>query len=291
MSEYLSEEEQVARLKAWWDENGTFVLVVTVLAVVAIVGWRWYGGYTEDQAFAASKLFDEYREADGEARKALAASIEAAHEGSAYHVFVLMTQAQEAVAADDLTLADIALSHAVEVARDALLADLARIRLAKVQFGLDRAEQALATLGGVRNEGYRAWALEAQGDIYAAQDNLEAAHESYSAAVAALQPGDERPLLNMKLDNLAPFDGKFVELSDPLDDALRDALEQVGTASAESEDAVEDAPEETFQEAAEEAAEQETEGNLGDAAEAASDTAPAPESEAEESVDGVVSEE
>lgn len=227
MSEYLSEEEQVARLKSWWDENGTFVMVVTVLAVAAIVGWRWYDGYATDRAHAASKLFDEYRVAEGDARKAAAAAIEADYAGSAYHVFVLFTQAQEALAAEDLTLADIALSHAVEVSSDPLLVDLARIRLAKVQYGLDRADDALATLGAVRTEGYQAWALETQGDIYAAQDELEAAHESYSAAIAMLQPGDERPLLTMKLDNLAPFDGSFVEFSDPLDDALRQALEQV----------------------------------------------------------------
>ena len=36
MSEYLDEEEQIARLKSWWSENGTSIIVSVVIAVVVV---------------------------------------------------------------------------------------------------------------------------------------------------------------------------------------------------------------------------------------------------------------
>ena len=36
MSDYLSDEEQVERLKSWWSENGTFLLASVVVAVLGI---------------------------------------------------------------------------------------------------------------------------------------------------------------------------------------------------------------------------------------------------------------
>ena len=43
MSEYLDEEEQLARAKSWWDENANSVIVGVVLVVGGIVGWNWFG--------------------------------------------------------------------------------------------------------------------------------------------------------------------------------------------------------------------------------------------------------
>ena len=45
MSDYLTDEEQVAKLKSWWDENGVSVIVTLVLVVAGVVGWRWYESY------------------------------------------------------------------------------------------------------------------------------------------------------------------------------------------------------------------------------------------------------
>ena len=53
-----------------------------------------------------------------------------------------------------------ALSEAIEMVNDALLADLARIRLARVLQELDRSDDALAQLALVKNTGYRSWAWE-----------------------------------------------------------------------------------------------------------------------------------
>ena len=45
MSDYLSDEEQVERLKSWWSENGTSLLASLLVAVLGIAGWNYYGSY------------------------------------------------------------------------------------------------------------------------------------------------------------------------------------------------------------------------------------------------------
>ena len=90
MSDFLTEEEQVAQLKSWWAENGTTIVVGIVVAVVALGGWRWYDGYSIGQAEAASALYESYREANDDEQLALAERMANEHGGSSYHGFVLL---------------------------------------------------------------------------------------------------------------------------------------------------------------------------------------------------------
>ncbi|MEQ9451919.1 MAG: tetratricopeptide repeat protein [Pseudomonadales bacterium] len=223
MSDYLDEEEQLARLKSWWDENGTFLLVSVVVAVAAIVGWNWYGGYSENQRQAQTALLMTYQEATDAERDAAAAAIEAEFPGGAAHSFVLFERAQAAIEAGDFEVARDSLSTVVDIGKDDLLVDLARIRLAKVLRQLDLSDEALNVLAAVRNEGYRALALETQGDIHASNGDIEQAHLAYQAAVASLPAGDTRPLLEMKLENAKPFAGQYVQMTDQLTEALKEA--------------------------------------------------------------------
>ena len=227
MSEYLSEEEQIAQLKSWWDEYGNAVIIGLVLAVGGIVGWQWYGAHSQEQNLAASAKYIEYQGA-GEAEKAaLGSEIASEFRGSAYHAFVLFEQAQDSLAAGELTTAAEQLEGVIAAADEALLVDMARIRLAKVQRALDQKDAALATLSNIRHEGFRSWALETKGDIHSAADEVEQANLAYQAAMDAIPEGEQRPLLKMKLENTAPFNGAFVQLSDPLADALREARESL----------------------------------------------------------------
>ena len=227
MSEYLDEEEQIARIRSWWDENGTFVIVAVVLGVVGIVGWSWYGSVNEQSRHEATRAYIEYVEA-AEAEKDVAfESLALDFKGAAVHTLALFDRARQAIAEGDFQAAQEHLEKVVELGDDPLLVDLARIRLAKVQQELGMSDAALTSLGAVRNEGFRPWTLETQGDIYLSQGNVEAAHQAYQTAVDNLLPGDERPFLRMKLENTEPFDGEFVEMTDTLSQILREAHQQL----------------------------------------------------------------
>ena len=229
MSDYLDEEEELVKLKSWWDENGTSLLGAVVVAIVGIVGWNWYGGYSDEQAQAQTAMWQSYStEAASETRndealENIGAEIADQFSGSAVHAFVLFDQAKSAVDAGEYAVAAEKLSTAVAESSDSLVVDLARIRLAKVQRQLDLGNEALTTLAGVKNEGYRPLALEIQGDIHASSGQVEQAHLAYKAAVESLTAGDSRPVLEMKLENAKPYDGQYVQMTDQLTEALKEA--------------------------------------------------------------------
>lgn len=232
MSEYLSEEEQVARMKSWWDENGTTLVVSVVVAVAAVIGWNWYGSHQADQTQAASSTYVTYVQADEAGRSAAVNELAEQFPGSAYHVLALFGEAQRAADAGDLEAAESNLSTVLERADDQLLVDLAKVRLAKVQQAQDRSTEALATLASISSEGYRAWGLEAKGDIHVSRGELQLAYEAYSAAIDSLGEGASRPLLEMKVHNVAPADGEYVQFSDTLAEALEAAQETLQASEA-----------------------------------------------------------
>ena len=235
MAEYLSDEEQAARLRSWLVANGINVLIVGVLALGGFVGYRSYSDSARENAEASTAALVNYQQADALERDEIGQTLVEQFPDTAQHALVLLQRA--AVAAEESRLEDAeqALNAAIEVADEALLADLVRIRLARVMQGLKRSDEALAQLAQVKNPGYRSWALEVQGDIHMATDNVAQAHEAYSAAMDALVEGQDRPILKIKLDTVAPANGEYVPLQDTLDDALRKAEQALSDAAADAE--------------------------------------------------------
>jgi predicted negative regulator of RcsB-dependent stress response len=116
---------------------------------------------------------------------------------------VLLAQAQTAVREQDFAAAETALGKAVTLATGAELADIARLRLARVQQAAERGSDALATLEQVRSVGMLSVAREIAGDIHLSQGDRKKAHESYAAALADLKTEDQRGLLEAKLADTA----------------------------------------------------------------------------------------
>ncbi len=211
MSDYLSEEEQLARLREWWQRHGLSLLLGVVLVVAAIVGWRWYQGHVEQRNQNASELFAEFLEASGEARDALAERVLNEGAGTAYPVFVLLRQAEAAVAGNDGAAAEGSLRRALDIAAAAELKDTVRLRLARMLFDSERADEALSVLGEVRGSGFLALAAELKGDIHLSRGERSLAHQSYVTAKSYASLEEQRPLLEMKIadtaePNAAPSD-------------------------------------------------------------------------------------
>jgi len=223
VSEFLSDEEQISRFKSWWGENGTSLVIGVAVAVAVIVGWRFYDSSSQAAMELGSQAYSEYKDAADNEREAMAAKVKEEFAGTSYHALVAMGQAAQASDGGDLQGAATLLEDAIGAAGNTVLGDLGRLRLAKVQFGLDRKEAALTTLSAIKNDGYRSWALESQGDIYFAMGNVEQAHAAYVGAVDSLREGDQRPLLKIKVENTAPFNGEFVRFTSDIDEALEAA--------------------------------------------------------------------
>ena len=76
MSDYLTDEEQIAKFRAWWEDNGTSLVVTVVLVIAGVIGWRWYDSNRTNQIEFASTLYDEFLASEGEEKMLLAASID-----------------------------------------------------------------------------------------------------------------------------------------------------------------------------------------------------------------------
>lgn len=206
MSDYLTEEEQLERLKRWWRENGVFLMVGTALVVSGVVGWRWYQASALTGREAASDLYEDYLAAGAEERTALAEQVDAGMPGTSYQAFILLHQANEAVQSGDVEAAIGTLGGIVDADVREPLRDVARIRLARLHQQLGDSEAALAVLAEVRGEGFRWQAQELKGDIHLAGGERVKAHDAYASALR--EAGDELnlPILEMKANDTAPAD-------------------------------------------------------------------------------------
>jgi len=203
VSDYLTDEEQLARLRNWWQRNGTALLMVVVLVIGGVIGWRWYESSGAERVARAADLYAEFQLARGDARDALAAEIVAGGRRTAYPALVLLQLAEEAVSAGDLEAATGVLDDAIVQASGRALADLARLRLARVLHALDRDEDAIRTLAEIRAAGYVAIAQELKGDIHVTRNERALAHQAYVAALAEMLAEDQRALLEIKVADTA----------------------------------------------------------------------------------------
>ncbi len=204
MADYFSEEEQLDRLRNWWEKNGTAIIVSVVLMIGGLAGWRWYDAATSAELEAASDLYAAFLAADEDARPALAATLEAEFGATSYATFVLLHRAKEAADADELDTAIATLRQVADDGAQPLLRDIARLRLARLLQEQDDSEAALAALTAVEHRGFRVSVLELKGDIHWATGDRALAHEAYVAALAEVGEGNARPILQFKADDTAP---------------------------------------------------------------------------------------
>ena len=206
MADFLTEEEQLEKLKNWWNENGTSVIVGLLLAIGGVVGWRWYDSARTGEAEAASDIYAAFVSAEGDARAGIAEKIDREIIGTSYQILSLFHRSKDAATEGDIAAAEAYLNQAINIDASDLLTDTARVRLARLLQQQDKSEAALTTLSAVRQEGFRAQVLELKGDIHLVRGERELAHESYVAATAALGEREQMPLLEMKVADTAKPD-------------------------------------------------------------------------------------
>lgn len=209
MSDYLTDEEQLDKLRKWWEENGRLMAVAVAIAVLGIVGWNWYGNHRSEQVASASDLYEDYLEAAGTERTTIEQTLIGEFPDSTYRVLVLLRRAEAAISGEegveDMDGGRALLQEALAIADDEKLADLIRLRLARVLQQLDQSDAALATLAQVTSMGLRSQVQELKGDIHMTRGERRQAHEAYSAAQN--EAAQARPLLDMKVADTADADG------------------------------------------------------------------------------------
>ena len=213
MADYLSDEDQVERLKRWAKTYGGAVLTGLLLASIAYFGWSyWQKSQQASQSIAAAQyqqLQDAYtaieKAPDDAALKtefsSAAEQLVKANPDSAYAFHSLLLESRVAMDRADYPAAAQALQKAIgQKIDDAGLIQLAQLRLARVQVQQAQPDAALATLAKVTDPAFVPSAQELKGDILFQKNQLEPAKAAYQAAWAALTKREEpRELLRVKM--------------------------------------------------------------------------------------------
>jgi predicted negative regulator of RcsB-dependent stress response len=213
MSAYdLEEQERLDALKDWWAKWGTLVLLAVTAFFVGIIGVQGYKWYERSESTKAEELFKSVRKTAEEsaASKEWKKLAEAANAISQQYPRSFQASeaqlmaAKAAFDAKDLTASKTHLDWVIDKGRDAHK-NLARVRLATVQFEDKKLDDALKTLETLKEEAFTALAADLRGDILAVQGKRDEARAAYQLAVE--RAGDRSSLKAISQAKLDAFGG------------------------------------------------------------------------------------
>lgn len=205
----LEEQEQLDEFKAWWKQNGKWVLGAAALFVMAAGGWRAWQGWSGNQSAQAFDLFYRATQAagmgDAKTAKELSGKIMDDYGRSGYAVPAAWLAAKINFDGGDLKSAQAQYQYALDHAGDPGMKELAKLRLAAVLLDQKDFAGALKQLDGTHDDAFASLFANLKGDILSAEGKGTEAREAYKLALDKLDP--KSPLKNVIEVKLASLGG------------------------------------------------------------------------------------
>lgn len=206
---HSSEEEQIEAIKKWWQENGAAVIVGVVVGFGALFGWQGWERYQNRQAEAASAIYSNIMQSleagnpgNLESIKTSVDDLQQDYAATPYAALGALAGAKAAVERDDAATAKSRLQWVVDNAEQDELANVARLRLARLHIVAEEWDAATKLLNWNYPDSFAAFADELLGDLHAAQGNIAEAREAYNRALSAEVPPQNRDIIQIKRDAL-----------------------------------------------------------------------------------------
>ena len=182
----FEEQERLAELKAWWEDNRIYVVVAVIAAIVTFAGWqawRWWGvRQSEDAALLYKPVAEAAKGRDPKKIADAAGLLIGKHPGSFYASESALIAAKAAFDAGNLDEArkqlEWALDKGVEEHRG-----VARTRLASVLLEQKKYDEALKVLDGNKEAAFAAPVADLRGDVMLAQGRIDEARAAYKLAI------------------------------------------------------------------------------------------------------------
>jgi predicted negative regulator of RcsB-dependent stress response len=207
MSTYdLEEQEQLAALKAWWQEHGGAVILGATIVLVAAAAWNGWTWYQRSQAGQAAALYDGLQKAaranDVKAVRDTAGTILESYPRTPYAPLAALVSSKVQFQAGDLKTARAQLQWVLENAKDDEIRTIAALRLSSVLLDDGDPDAALKVLEAKPHSSFEALHASQRGDILVTQKKYPEARTAYKAALEKAEPGAFRDTLRLKLEAL-----------------------------------------------------------------------------------------
>ena len=195
-----SEEEQVDKLKKWWDSNGKKIIAGAVLGLAGIFGWNYYVDYQDSQALNARALYLSY--ASDSANVGAYDKLIKDHPSSSYSDQATLLMAKYLFEAENYSLALDALKPLMS-RENSVIASTAALRSASLYLELGQHQEALAVLNMDNANEFSGLFYNLAGDVYLDLGNNEEARNSYALAIENITDNSSlSQLVQIKLDDL-----------------------------------------------------------------------------------------
>lgn len=204
--EEYDDYEQEQMVKEWLNNNW-----LTIIAGIAIgIGGLWgYGKYQDSQVTKSTEAASAYVQ--------LAASLEVSEPGAlaelingyeadygtnVYSIEARMTAAKKLMEADDISAAKTQYQALINSKPDKPIAEMARLRLARLLVSEGDYAAAKTELGLVQSQAYQTIVEEVMGDIYAAEGDSDKARDAYQLALNEGEGYSGKQIVEMKLADI-----------------------------------------------------------------------------------------
>ncbi len=207
MDIYTTEEQQVAAIRKWWDENKWSLIGGVVIGVGALWGGRVWLDNQQQYSETASAVYQMMLENISQGKNADAATQGAQLLGqfsdTAYASLAALMMAKTKLEEGDAAAASAHLRWALDNTESEAVRHEARLRLTKIMMEEGKYDDALNFISGVDAGVYESTYEQLKGDIYVAMGQPESARTAFMRALASASPGERgHELLQMKLDDL-----------------------------------------------------------------------------------------
>jgi predicted negative regulator of RcsB-dependent stress response len=204
----LEEQEQVAELKAWWEQHGMLVMSVLLAVAVGVAGWQGWNWYQREQAAQAGVLYDTVVKAvqvgDAKAMRDASGALVEKYPRTLYASMGALSAARFYHDRNDTKSTKAQLQWVVEHSPSDDFRDLARLRLAAVLMDENAYDDALKLLDEKHGAAYEAQYAALRGDLLMAKKQTAEAKAAYKIALDKADKNDApfRESVRMRLDAL-----------------------------------------------------------------------------------------
>lgn len=208
----MTEEEQLAAIKKWWQRYSTLLLIIFSLVLLSISGYRYWQWHQLKVSTEASNAYEHlmvaFSNQDTKAISSYANQLTTEFSQTVYAHAARLTLAKMYVSDNNLDKAIETLETVANSSPMKSLKQVAHLRIARLLSAKKSYDNAMLQLNSIDDAAYMPQINEMKGDIYAATGKYKQAINAYKEAITAVRTqGLGNLYLEMKTNELAALSG------------------------------------------------------------------------------------